>query len=345
MGEKLAIQGTFTGYLFSDFTFTGPNSGNLTSTANGPFNGANSVDGVTVDIDDSAALFELVVDDDDPELEDGFQENTGDQTVGAGTTIPGANVGDRIEVEYTLTVEGPPGTFTDIYAVAIGPGSPNNNPTLIFLSDAPLDPTVTYTISSSNDGGPVLYSDLVCFTAGTLILTPYGEVPIEDLHIGDLVITSDNGARPIKWIGTRAGLVNSSTRPVVITAGALHNERELVVSPQHRILISGWRAELLFETPEVLVPAKALINGDTIYQSSQSNVTYIHFMCDRHELVFANGVCTETLQPGAQALTMLDQAARDEIYELFPELQSGSASAYSPVRPLSSVREGLHLLT
>ncbi|MGR3759221.1 Hint domain-containing protein [Roseobacteraceae bacterium NS-SX3] len=169
-----------------------------------------------------------------------------------------------------------------------------------------------------------------CFTPGTLIATPQGERRVEELEAGDRVITRDNGIQEIRWIGKRT-LAGEALRdaphlqPVLIRKGALGNglpERDMMVSPNHRILIANDKTALYFEDREVLVAAKHLTGLAGVEAVETSTVTYIHFMFDQHEVVLSDGAWTESFQPGDQTLRGLDSAQRSEIFELFPELQS-----------------------
>lgn len=168
--------------------------------------------------------------------------------------------------------------------------------------------------------------NLICFADGTMIRTPEGDRMVEDLAVGDLVETRDHGARPIRWIGSRALpkealMAQPRLRPVVISKGALGNERALRVSRQHRMLVKSWRAEMLFGEAEILVKAADLIDGDAIYQSDAEAVTYFHILFDEHEIVFAEGAESESFHPGAEALSTLDADAREELCTLFPEIE------------------------
>jgi hypothetical protein len=166
----------------------------------------------------------------------------------------------------------------------------------------------------------------ICFAAGTLIHTEAGQVAVERLQVGQRVMTADHGFRPLRWIGRRTVGGTGDMAPVLITRGALGNVRPLRVSPLHRMLIGGWRAELMFASSELLVPAISLVNDSTIRRAPCRSVTYVHFLCDRHEIVFAEGIPTESLHPGSVALSRLDQAARDEILTLFPALAHNPAA-------------------
>ena len=184
-----------------------------------------------------------------------------------------------------------------------------------------------------------------CFTSGTLIRTPTGDVPIETLSIGDKVSTLDNGARPISWIGKQTVPAQGNLAPISFAEGAIDNTRELLVSPQHRMLISDWRAELLFGESEVLVAAKHLVNDKDICRVIGGEVTYIHIMFDQHEIVFAEGIPSESYYPGETSLSQMDAAARDEIFAIFPELEHRNpASQFPPARPFLKAFEARALL-
>ncbi|MEX0285628.1 MAG: Hint domain-containing protein [Paracoccaceae bacterium] len=173
----------------------------------------------------------------------------------------------------------------------------------------------------------LIEAGITCFTRGTLISTPRGEVPIEALQPGDRVITRD-GSLPIRWIGSRRVAAIGDFAPIMIQAGAMGNHSDLMVSPQHRMYVADPHAELLFGESEVLVPAKHLENGDTIYRAVGGEVEYWHIMFDTHQIVYANGSMSESFHPGQQALSSLDEDARNEILMLFPDLVEHPATAY-----------------
>jgi len=180
-----------------------------------------------------------------------------------------------------------------------------------------------------------------CFTTGTLIATARGERKVEDLEVGDRVITRDNGIQSIRWIGKRALGTREMTRaphlrPVLIREGALGNglpERDMMVSPNHRVLIASEKTALYFEEPEVLVAAKHLVDMDRIDQTDVAEVAYYHFMFDQHEVVLSDGAWTESFQPGELTLRGIGEEQRNEIFELFPELQTEEGlNAYQSAR-------------
>ncbi|WP_116081884.1 Hint domain-containing protein [Tropicimonas sp. IMCC34011] len=173
-----------------------------------------------------------------------------------------------------------------------------------------------------------------CFAAGTLIDTPDGPRRVETLAIGDLVTTRDNGAQPVLWAGSRRVTGRGKLAPVLIEAGALGNDRALVVSAQHRILLSDARAPLLFDDGEVLVPALALVNGTTIRRISLPEVTYCHIALENHEILTAEGIACESLLLGETGVGSLAPAARAELAAIFPELTKAHPRVPAPARPL-----------
>ncbi|MDB6180478.1 Hint domain-containing protein [Paracoccus fistulariae] len=192
------------------------------------------------------------------------------------------------------------------------------------------------TMKIQKDGVAVAGSDLtwdntnvVCFGADALIQTPAGEVAAGDLSVGDQVQTRDAGPQTIRWIGSRkldAAMLEAhpNLRPIRITAGALGNglpRSDLIVSPQHRILVRSKIAQKMFGTHEVLVPARQLCEIEGIDLAEDLHeVTYVHFLFDAHQIVLSNGAESESLFTGAQALKSVGPAARNEIFAIFPEL-------------------------
>ena len=168
-----------------------------------------------------------------------------------------------------------------------------------------------------------------CFVRGTHIETSVGPVVVEDLEVGDLVRTADHGLQPIRWIGSSMCRAVGRLAPIVISEGALGNQHELRVSPQHRMMLSGWRAELLFGEAEVLASAKSLVNDSSIRQiESGELVEYFHILFDTHEVIFSEGAPSESFHPGEEGWHALDPEMRAEIEALFPELVDGQFQNY-----------------
>jgi len=183
-----------------------------------------------------------------------------------------------------------------------------------------------------NDGSTMQFSEIEnvipCFTPGSMIATPRGEKPVEELQVGDRIITRDNGIQEIAWVGhkkmTGKQLINAPhLRPVRIREGALGNglpERDMLLSPNHRVLVANDMTQLYFEEREVLAAAKHLVGMAGIHTVDVTATTYVHFMFENHEVVLSDGAWTESFQPGDQSLKGVGNAQRGEILELFPDL-------------------------
>jgi hypothetical protein len=186
---------------------------------------------------------------------------------------------------------------------------------------------------------------VICVTPGTRLATPEGARAIEDLRPGDRVLTADNGPQPVVWVGRRhltgARLyAMPHLRPVRIRGGALGAgvpEGVLAVSPQHRVLVRGAVARALWNTPEVLVEAAHLIDDRAVtVDCSARSVTYVHVLLEAHQIVWANGVATESFHPEAAAEGSLDPADAAAIAAL-----TGGAYGAFARRPLSAAEAAI----
>ena len=201
--------------------------------------------------------------------------------------------------------------------------------------------TYTATDGSNSDTGLVNVTSVPCFTAGTRIRTPYGAVPVEMLSPGDLVSTRDDGPQPLRWIGSRTVAAEGKLAPVLIRAGSFGSHRDLLVSPHHRVLLRGAQAELLFGEAEVFAAAGDLVNGRSVVQQPGGEVTYVHMLFDRHQVVWSEGLETESFLPGPQISGIMEQNTLQEICTLFPELDPETGDGYSPAaRPALKGFEG-----
>ncbi|WP_112310409.1 Hint domain-containing protein [Pseudogemmobacter bohemicus] len=195
---------------------------------------------------------------------------------------------------------------------------------------------------------------VTCFTRGTMIKTSLGEVAVEDLRVGQhLVLTVDSGYRPFSWIGSRALTAGDLARypnllPIRIRAHALGPDnpvQDLVVSPQHRILVNSRLVRNISGEMTALVAAKHLVGLPGIaIAHDMERVEYWHFLFDGHEIVWSNGAQTESLYTGKEALKSLSPEARREIFQIFPNLERPECvSEPIPARRLLTGREGREL--
>ena len=221
------------------------------------------------------------------------------------------------------------------YTVTLIEVGGGKQPLLMFLDEIPPRDCdlwiVHHTLGVTAGAGSTPGSGgVICFTPGTAIRTPDGVRLIEDLREGDMVQTKDDGAQKIQWIGSRwmSGarlFAMPHLRPVRLKAGVFGDgipDGDLIVSPQHRILLKGAAAQDLFNTPEVLVAAKDLINGDTVtVDLKMRQVTYVHMLLENHQVLWANGIETESFHPASAALSVLDDEDRRRLLSNHPELE------------------------
>ena len=206
----------------------------------------------------------------------------------------------------------------------------------------------TYSVQNEDgvsDTGFVILNAVPCFVAGTLLRTAEGERPVETLRPGDMVMTKDEGPRPLRWVGTREVAAQDKFAPIRIAAGTFGARRDLWLSPEHRIVLRDVLAELMFGEAEVLVAAKHLVNDRTVRRIPGGRVTYVHVMFDRHQLVYAEGIETESFLPGPQTTRSFAPETLAEIRALFPELDPMTGQGYGPAaRPALYGREARLLM-
>lgn len=244
----------------------------------------------------------------------------------AGAPSPEPSSGDLADKSFTLTngIDRYTGTLIDV--------APGKAPLLMFVDELPPRDRELWVLGLRSKGSAqqeasTPKSGVICFTPGTLIDTPCGPCPVETLREGDRVQTRDNGVQQIQWIGARrmSGarlFVYPHLRPVRLRTGALASDRpgaDLVVSPEHRLLLRGRHVKALFNTSEVLVAAKDLTNGSTIVTDTHlREVTYIHLLLEDHQVLWANGVESESFHPANAALSALSDGDRRRLLDLLP---------------------------
>lgn len=163
---------------------------------------------------------------------------------------------------------------------------------------------------------------VVCFAAGTRILTVNGDCPVESLRAGDQIVTRDNGVQTLCWIGHRH--LNASDlghapklRPILLSPELTGADAPLIVSPQHGVLLDLDGEETLIRA----IHLAKMKGGAARIMKGCRKVTYFHLMFEDHQIVFANGAPSESFFPGNFALASLQTKVRHEIFELFPDLR------------------------
>ena len=259
----------------------------------------------------------------------------GSSTISSNARPPLAGVDDRARDAHFILTNG-----THRYtAIEIPTGHKDDGtpraPLLLFVNELPppraeLWVVARHTPSRSFNRVSETADAVICFTNGTLIDTPTGPVPVEHLGEGDLVQTKDNGPQPIVWRGGRriSGarmFAMPHLRPVRIRAHAMFDDVpdcDLLVSPDHQLVLRGAATRRLFNTPEVLVPAKELLNGRKIFiDHTVREVFYSHLMFEQHQIIWANGLEVESFHPAQADLNQIAQDQRDVLFDRFAELR------------------------
>ncbi len=257
-------------------------------------------------------------------------------TVGVGDTATGGDDADTFTLDFGQTSSNGSTTITIDGSTTETDGVDNDSLDLTGFGAF----TVTTTADADGDsvsgtavydsGQTVNFSEIedlvVCFAGGTQIATEHGTRPIETLEVGDRLVTRDNGLQTTRWIGTRTLTDETLTafpklRPIRIAAGALGENipsRDLIVSPQHRILVRSKIAVRMFDTEEILVPAKHLLGLPGVVTAADiTEVAYFHLLCDNHEIIEADGAPAETLYAGTEAMKAMTPDAAEEIALIF----------------------------
>jgi len=286
-----------------------------------------------------------------------FDDNDGNQRLAGSQTFDGTTYGNRtrIEAEYEFVLLDPStGQTYRVLSVNFNNSSPAYGTVegLAFVDEFPpvgVPLTVISAREGPSGGTAADQSNIAappCFTPGTMIRVRGGTKPVEEIMVGDLVKTLDRGVQPVRWVGAvklggAALQANPTFRPVVIRKdafGAGRPRRDMMVSPQHRVLLDGWQAELICGAPQVLAAAAHLVNDCNVRVAPLADeVTYIHLQFDQHEIVESDGLLTESLYAGPMALKSLPKESRAELEALFPGLTSGGCG--SLVRPLACKQE------
>jgi hypothetical protein len=226
--------------------------------------------------------------------------------------------GNQTGPQITITVFSQNGQTSNIWGMA---------------SDTELQEGVRYVKTGGSNNGDSDYESFVpCFTPGSMVSTPTGLILVQNLKVGDRVMTRDNGLQDIRWIGRKdlmAGTLAADARfrPIRIRKGALGDGMpmaDMMVSPNHRMLITGPQMAMNFGEEEMLVAAKHLVGMPGVEIVGARDVSYIHLLCDRHEVLMVDAVWTESFQPGEYAMSGLASEQSNEVFSLFPELRNPS---------------------
>lgn len=320
----------------------------VNDTADGQLSGSSAISDITVY--DSIADYQAGI----------VKYNYSPQNPGQTASIQGdvSGLGDgyvRFNANVLVPDDGGP-TFnqlfiapgTDLAVAASEPGglTLDRNQDIDFNSDGDFDDPL-------EDGDNLFYvgdytASVICFAAGTKLLTPTGEVDIEALVPGQMVMTYDQGAQPVRWVGRRRMRAVGAMAPVHIAANTFGDHAALEVSQNHRILRSGPAISLLFAEHAVLVAAKHMVDNRQVTLRTSGWVEYVHVLFDDHQLVWANGLLSESLYPSAHNIPQEDPAlieALTELKTIFGELfEKETGLQHMPVRRCLTKTEAMLLM-
>ncbi|MEJ8560624.1 Hint domain-containing protein [Yoonia sp. GPGPB17] len=199
---------------------------------------------------------------------------------------------------------------------------------------------------SGLSGNRETWDFVTCYVGGTLIETEHGPRPIESLAIGELVETRDHGLQPIRWIGKSQVTAAGKLAPVRFLAGSMGVNapaRDLLVSRQHRMVVSSAVCERMFGSNEILVPAIKLTELPGVFVEEQDEpVTYHHLMTDQHDIIYAEGIPSETLLSGPNAIKALPDEALIELLAIFPNILEDTSE---PARPIERSKRISRMIT
>ncbi|SHJ66954.1 Hint domain-containing protein [Shimia gijangensis] len=185
----------------------------------------------------------------------------------------------------------------------------------------------------------------VSFTRGTRITLASGkQCPIEDLKTGDRVLTRDDGAQEVRWIGSLTMRAVGEFAPILITAGTLNNTGDLMVSPDHRLFIYQRRDRIGAGRSELLVRARHLVNGDTVKNVEGGFVDYFQLLFDTHQIIFAEGISAETMQADQRTRPVLPADIKQALQQPGPGQISDRHQAFEVNEKLLSRPDAADLL-
>ena len=220
----------------------------------------------------------------------------GNFLVATGTQL--GHAGATIHLDCAIELMTPDGRITDALVLVEVDGA-GHIAAIYLLPLAPLSGKAEYTlVSMAREGAHRKLAQIACvsFTRGTHITLGSGaQILIEDLKVGDKVLTRDDGVQAVRWIGQSTVRATGEFAPIVITAGTLNNTNDLVVSPDHRMFIYQRSDQLGAGQPEILVKARHLVNGATVYVQQGGFVDYFQILFDAHHIIYAEGIAAESM--------------------------------------------------
>ncbi len=215
--------------------------------------------------------------------------------------------GETVEAMILVEVT-PDGNIRDIYLHAL----------------APLAPKTPYSLVGMDQNYAqhrMALMGCVSFTRGTSITTATGEQkPIEELQVGDRVLTRDSGIQEIRWVGRSTVRATGPFAPIVISAGAMNNLNDLTVNPDHRLFVYQREDAVGAGQAEIMVKARYLVNDETVYVQDGGFIEYFQLLFDNHEIIFAEGIAAETMMVTSATKPVLPKSLSEKFDQTQPGL-------------------------
>lgn len=238
-----------------------------------------------------------------------------DHSVGPGSEV--GQPGDQINLEARYGLMAPDGDRVELLILTLGRDR-------YVLPLSPIGAKVDYTLLTVEPAPESLQlADLLClsFARGTMITLASGsQRAIESLTPGTEVLTRDHGRQPIRWIGHARLRAVGAFAPVVITAGTLGNGGDLILSQHHRVFVYQRNRLPGLTTSELLVQARHFVDGEAVYLREGGFVDYFSLVFDRHEIIYAEGVPSESLMVNDATVNRLPPDIAAEVKAQFPGL-------------------------
>lgn len=297
--------------------------------------------GDTLDVPDPPCegdVYELASDAEEHHLALAQPEAGAAQHVAAGSGL--GQPGDKIALTSQLTLMAPDGQKVELLLLHLGGQR-------LVLPLSPITPRTEYTLLAVEAPAQDLrLSDLMClsFHRGTRVTLASGaQVLIEKLEPGMMLLTRDNGPQPLRWIGRTVLRARGAFAPVVIRAGVMGNEGDLVVGPHHRLFLYQRKRLPGTARAELLVQARHLVDDDAVYRREGGFAEYFSLVFDRHEIIYAEGVPVESLLVSEASIVRLPPELAEDVREAFPALRQVQHFAQEPDEGTTAALRGATL--
>lgn len=226
--------------------------------------------------------------------------------VADGTSV--ARAGAQLLLEARLCMMSPMGMMMDAL-LFVETNTSGANRAVFLHPFSPLMPGVPYALVDIDPDNARLFfaqSGTVSLGRGTLITRAGGQqTPVEHLRPGDLIMTRDDGAQPLRWIGQQTLRAVGDLAPVLIPAGTLNNQNDLLLSKDQSLFIYQRDDRLGLGRAEVMIKAEHLVDGQIITRQEGGFVEYYQLVFDNHQIIFAEGIAVETMRITRRNRTLL----------------------------------------